>query len=216
MIIGWSLGGMLSLEVASVLARSSDIRVIGIVMMDSINPLKVPKNMPTVVPYQIEYSGYARKETRELVTNCMKLAVGMASNWIPPVWKDCTNQDLIEKRKELEKKLGSRMPAQYGSSCSITELDVPWRDIPPPVPQTVLLRCNEYVPVGTAEDPDAIARVDVVRKQEKLGWEDYNEDMIIAVLDIPGHHYNIFANPHVSALWIPIVATIYQLMVHSD
>ncbi|WEW62048.1 hypothetical protein PRK78_007548 [Emydomyces testavorans] len=196
---GWSLGGMLSLEVASVLARSPDIRVLGIIMLDTVNPLTASSShVPNVVPYQTQYSEYAKPETRQLVSNCMKQAVTMASTWTPPVWNACSDQDVVQRRKKLEAELSSRMPAQYGHGCFVTELNVPWRDMLPTIPQTILLRCQEYVPVSTDKCRDAVARVDVVRKMERLGWEDYGYDFISAVLDIPGHHYSIFAKDYVS------------------
>ncbi|KAI1975158.1 hypothetical protein LOZ53_005739 [Ophidiomyces ophidiicola] len=197
---GWSLGGMLALEVANVLTRSSDIQVLGIAMIDSVHPLKVSAPSANVVPYQVEYSDSSRAETRELVAHCMNMAVAMASSWVLPVWKGCPDQQLLQDRKELEATLSSRMPAEYSQVCDVTEMDVPWRDLPPPLPPTVLLRCNDYVPVHPAADnANPIARVDVVREQEKLGWDDYGYDFISVVLDIPGHHYNIFHKDHVSS-----------------
>ncbi|EAS27292.3 uncharacterized protein CIMG_09897 [Coccidioides immitis RS] len=193
---GWSLGGMISLEVASILARTSDIQVLGIVMIDSINPLNAAIQSANVAPHQVEYDEHTRPETRELVSNCMKMAVAMSSDWIPPVWKGCGDQDLIGRRKAMEATLSSRMPAQYGNSCSVTEMDVPWRDILPTVPPTVLLRCNEYVPISSPEGCNAVSRVDVCREMPRLGWEEYGYDMISTVMDIPGHHFNIFAKDH--------------------
>ncbi|EEP81222.1 predicted protein [Uncinocarpus reesii 1704] len=197
---GWSLGGILSLEVASVLARSSDIQVLGIVMVDSINPFRVAPQNPNIVPYQIEYGEHAKPETRELVSNCMNLAVAMASAWVPPVWKGCSDHGHVLRRQALEAELSARMPAEYGHLCSVTELDVPWREMPPTVPQTILLRCNEYVPVSTADNSHAVARVDVARNLSKLGWEDCGYDMVSAVLEIPGHHFDIFAKHHLDDL----------------
>lgn len=58
---------------------------------------------------------------------------------------------------------------------------------PPPV---ILLKAKEPVPVVEA---GGVSRVDVVRDDPKLGWDEYREDLISQVVEIPGHHYSIFA-----------------------
>lgn len=67
----------------------------------------------------------------------------------------------------------------------------------PPLPRTVLLRCEEYVPVSDTSVPNAVSRVDVHRESAKLGWEQYNRDFISTVLKIPGTHFNIFNEEYV-------------------
>lgn len=69
---------------------------------------------------------------------------------------------------------------------------------PPPPPLTVLLRCDEYVPVSRSKNPDAISKVDIVRDRRLLGWDEYAPDLVQCVLNVPGHHFNLFAAENVS------------------
>jgi thioesterase domain-containing protein len=64
---------------------------------------------------------------------------------------------------------------------------------PPPV---ILLRSREAVPVP----PGGVSRVDLYRSDRFLGWENYRKGMIVRVIDIPGHHYNVFALDHIRAV----------------
>lgn len=45
-----------------------------------------------------------------------------------------------------------------------------------------------------------MSRTDVTRHLKQLGWETYGYNMIMDVLDIPGHHFSVFANRNVSKL----------------
>jgi hypothetical protein len=65
-------------------------------------------------------------------------------------------------------------------------------------PPTILLRSQEYVPVPKSTSPRAVSRVDVARNNPFLGWEQFHPDLIQAVLPIPGHHFNVFSEQHIS------------------
>ncbi|KAH8879581.1 alpha/beta-hydrolase [Thozetella sp. PMI_491] len=60
-----------------------------------------------------------------------------------------------------------------------------WRRRPPPA---ILLRATETVPLA-----GRTSRVDLARDDRLLGWGNYRDDLIAKVVDIPGHHFNIFA-----------------------
>lgn len=195
---GWSLGGLLSVEVASILSQSSSlIQVLGIVMIDSIYPhVNITSSTPpTIVPSESIFGISTKDEMRARVSHCMSLAFAMVKAWVPPVWQGCEDKATYERRVEAEESLTRRMGRQYGVIASKANMDM--EKLPPP-PQTVLLKCAEYVPVTKSDVPGAVAWVDVVREQEKLGWQDYPYDFISAVLEIPGHHFNIFTEPYVS------------------
>jgi hypothetical protein len=73
-------------------------------------------------------------------------------------------------------------------------------------PRTVLLRCQEKVPVSPASTgSETISRVDVARDSPHLGWEDYDPQLVIAVLDLPGHHYGLFWPENVSLSLFPLL-----------
>ncbi len=65
------------------------------------------------------------------------------------------------------------------------------------MPPTILLRCQDYVLVSKVDNPNALYRVDVAWHYDLLGWEHFGPDLIKAVLDIPGHHFNLFSKEHV-------------------
>ena len=64
-------------------------------------------------------------------------------------------------------------------------------------PPTVLLRCQDYVPVPKSANPYAVSRVDVAREDPFLGWEQYHPELIQAVIPISGHHFNLFSERNV-------------------
>lgn len=163
---GWSLGGLLSLEISRLLADDAKIKVIGIIMIDSVYP-KSPQyqtEMPRIAQRVVQWSESTRQETREAVDRCFEEAGRMVREWTLPVW-DPTGQKGREKT----------------SSKAL---------LPPPV---ILLRAKELVPVVS----EGVSRVDGYRQDRYLGWEHYRTDLIVRVDDIPGHHFNIFSDPHV-------------------
>ena len=83
----------------------------------------------------------------------------------------------------------------------------PDSSLPPPPPLTVLLRCDEYVPISGSKNPDAISKVDIVRHRRLLGWDQYSPDLVQCVLNVPGHHFNLFAEENVSCSLLPSTQT---------
>ena len=77
----------------------------------------------------------------------------------------------------------------------------------PPPPPTILLRCNDYVPVSKSKNRNAISKVDTVRDRRLLGWDEYVPDLVQCVLDVPGHHFSLFAEENVSRFFPPPVHT---------
>lgn len=159
---GWSLGGLLALEMAAQAAAAraagaglgKGIRVVGILMVDSVCPVVreggAAPRPGVVVPHAVQWHEHTRAETREKVTRCFAEAVRMVGEWTLPAWEGKTGD-------------GPR---------------------PPPV---VMLRAREWVPV-----PEGVARVDLHREDRLLGWGGYRKDLIKDIIDIPGHHYNVF------------------------
>jgi pimeloyl-ACP methyl ester carboxylesterase len=159
---GWSLGGLISLEIARQLADEKDrlLNLVGIVMVDSVCPVvRTPPRLP-VVQHAIQWSEHTRQETRDRVMGCFSEAMRMLKEWSLPVW----DGEHHKGRSGFRGPLASR---------------------PPPV---VLLRALEPVPVPEG----GVSRVDVHRLDSQLGWGNYRKDLITEVIDIPGHHFNIF------------------------
>ncbi len=88
---GWSLGGMLALEVAKVLADDPDLRVVGMVMIDSVCTLAPPGGWvdppAPVVVRKFEWTDNTRVETRVAIERCFIESGRMAWSGSPPTWE---------------------------------------------------------------------------------------------------------------------------------
>ncbi|RKU41920.1 hypothetical protein DL546_001491 [Coniochaeta pulveracea] len=150
---GWSLGGCTSLEVAKVLARDDKLRVVGIIMIDSVYPRVHGEGVPKVAERMMNWSASTRQETKDAVLRCFDEAYRMVREWKLPVWDEAQ-----ARREEV---------TADGKPVTVVGLQ------PPPV---WLLRARETVPVR------------------------YREDLIVEVIDIPGHHFNIFDDAHLDSM----------------
>ncbi|KAL2118099.1 hypothetical protein VTJ04DRAFT_7759 [Mycothermus thermophilus] len=158
---GWSLGGMIALEMARQVATDPEqvLEVVGVVMVDSPCPFAPsfstsPQPPPKVVQHVVEWSPMTREDTKRKITRCFSEALRMLGEWTLPEWAD----------------------------------NAAARGVRPP-PPVVLIRATEPVPV--VEQP-GVARVDVRRGDRTLGWEGYRKGLVMKVIDVPGHHYNMF------------------------
>jgi thioesterase domain-containing protein len=170
---GWSLGGCTSLEVAKILGPDAKLRVVGIIMIDSVYPRVEGGETPRVAERVMNWSASTRQETKEAVLRCFDEAYRMVREWKLPVW------DEAQTRKEEG--------TEDGKPVTVGGLK------PPPV---WLLRAKETVPVVS----EGVARVDLHRKDRYLGWKGYREDLIVEVVDVPGHHFNIFDDAHLDIM----------------
>ncbi|KAK0720329.1 Alpha/Beta hydrolase protein [Lasiosphaeris hirsuta] len=165
---GWSLGGLLSLEVARILVDDPSINLLGIIMIDSVYPRSLPSPVLPITQHVVEWSPYTRQETREKVTHCFAESSKMVRKWSLPNWGD-------------EDSAAEDVHALRTATTSTGNAG------PPPV---ILLRAEEAVPVNG----DGVSRVDGYRDDRLLGWGNYRPDLITDVFDIPGHHFNIFVS----------------------
>ncbi|KAK0727453.1 Alpha/Beta hydrolase protein [Lasiosphaeria miniovina] len=177
---GWSLGGLLSLEVSRLVlaeaGRRGALDLLGIIMIDSVCPLSLlSAGDVRVVLHVVEWNENTRQETRDAVMRCFSEAYRMLGAWKLPTWRDD----------------GGQNGAGNGhNGTSPTTPSTTAGSLPPPPPPTILLRAQERVPVA---EPGGVARVDVCRNDRQLGWDQHHRDLIKQVHDIPGHHYNIFS-----------------------
>ncbi|KAK1147852.1 putative PKS/NRPS-like protein biosynthetic cluster [Aspergillus melleus] len=82
---GWSMGGLLSLEIAKVLTGDRDVRVIGVLMMESMCPVNLPSGgdyLETLDHLVMD------KPNKNLILSirAMKEALRVIREWSPPVW----------------------------------------------------------------------------------------------------------------------------------
>ncbi|KAJ4389284.1 hypothetical protein N0V93_006749 [Gnomoniopsis smithogilvyi] len=175
---GWSFGGILSLEMARVLADDPLYDVIGIVMVDSICPGSVKAdNWKRGVIYEGQFSERTSQETIDRVTWCFSDAVRVIEEYQMPSWD---NDDQGEPGS------GLRNSALNGDGKRSSNKESTKATICPPA---ILLRATDWVPV----DSDVPSRVDLVRHDRSLGWNGYRKGFFEEIVDMPGHHFSIFA-----------------------
>ncbi|KAK4240168.1 hypothetical protein C8A03DRAFT_13475 [Achaetomium macrosporum] len=171
---GWSMGGLISLEVARQLADERDcpLNLLGIVMVDSVCPLVLAAPFMTVVQHAIEWGEHTRQETKDRVMRCFSEAHRMVREWTLPVW----GEEESNTNGQVEKRQGNGFRTTWTSPR------------PPPV---VLLRATDPVPLPEGVQ-EGVSAVDINRRDPLLGWGKYRRDLITKVMDIPGHHFSIF------------------------
>lgn len=131
-------------------------------------PLVLTAPALPVVQHAIQWSEHTRQETRDRVMRCFSDATRMVREWKMPAWDD------------------ERKDGQYNNSVRTVSTTAGFRASgPPPV---ILLRALEPVPVPD----DGVSRVDIHRGDKLLGWANYRKDLVTKVIEIPGHHFNIF------------------------
>ncbi|GAB1314828.1 hypothetical protein MFIFM68171_05038 [Madurella fahalii] len=181
---GWSLGGLLSLEVAHLIAVDPEntLDLLGIVMVDSVCPIVVTAPLVPIVPRTIQWSDHTKQETRDRVLRCFDMAREMVMEWEMPRWADEEPVTKEQENKNGEVKttrnIGQRKTASAG----------------PRPPRVILLRAMEAVPAQ-----GGITAVDTHRGDRLLGWEQYRKGLVTMVMDVPGHHYSIFELENVDA-----------------
>lgn len=147
-------------------------------MIDSIYPRgRDTSSMRKLLPSMPVFRESCSVETRTRVQRCLSLAVEMVERWEMPRWG-----------VDEAQKTGS---GSGGDGAA--------RDSPAMPPPTILLRALEPLPAGAGEE-GAVSNIDVYRGSKFLGWENYERtgegeggfDLIKAVADVPGHHFNLF------------------------
>lgn len=184
---GWSLGGLLSLEMARVLADDPDYTVIGIVMVDSISSIALQQGSEITnaraVPYKQQFGPHTKPETIEGVERCFAEARTQVETYRLPSWDDAGGEGDTNGTNGTEN--GGTDSHVHASPRSKSKC-----------PPTILLRATDAVPT----EPGAVCFVDLTRQDRTLGWDRYRKDFFTEVVDIPGHHFNIFAWEHIDAV----------------
>ncbi|KAI1819923.1 Alpha/Beta hydrolase protein [Xylaria intraflava] len=173
---GWSLGGLLSLEVAWQLANQPAdstrprFKVLGMVFLDSVyaGRLRELRNMPSSAAEPITKTPeeLAAMTLREKVDLNMTHARMMIANWHMPDWTG----------REAE------------------------------IPPTILMRAKELV------QEDGTSFVDYARHFSMLGWDQYHRACwITKVVELDGHHFNIFADQYLKDITSKIASAADEL-----
>ncbi|KAI0411604.1 Alpha/Beta hydrolase protein [Xylaria grammica] len=176
---GWSMGGLLSLEVAWQLAnRPADstrpkFKILGMVFIDSVYTKRLYelRDMPELTAQPIVKSPEELKAMplREKVDLNMAHARMMIAHWEVPDWKGRENE----------------------------------------IPPTILMRAKELV------HEDGQSFVDHWRKFHLLGWDLYHDACWIKeVVELDGHHFNIFEDRYLKDITAKIAAAADDLDPH--
>ncbi|KAJ4418456.1 hypothetical protein N0V82_005535 [Gnomoniopsis sp. IMI 355080] len=178
---GWSFGGILSLEMARILADDPLYNVIGIVMVDSICPGSVKADdWKRGITYDGQFSERTSQQTIERVTWCFSDAVRVIGDYQMPSWDDDDDQGKDGCGLPRAVQNGANGGTQRHETTSTKAI----------CPRTILLRATDWVPVDKS---DTTSRVDLVRNDRSLGWNNYRKDFFEEIVDVPGHHFSIFA-----------------------
>jgi hypothetical protein len=157
--------------------------IVGLVLIDSTfpRPLNLAPDVKSV-PYQVAFDEHVKPEIRAMVQHCMTQTDWLIGNWHPPSWE-------------------SGSPAQGSHPAGNGDLNasVGAKLLPPPA---ILLRAREPVP-EPARQPGVrnVTDIDLARDRRFLGWEDYPFKFLRNVLDVNGHHHNIFDQKNVSKIF---------------
>jgi thioesterase domain-containing protein len=85
---GWSLGGLLSIEVAHLLVDDPEIEVAGLLMVDSIYPVR-PGDLPRPVASQLVEPPDGSTDPQKLAHQCLRQARGMLEKYrLPRTWEE--------------------------------------------------------------------------------------------------------------------------------
>lgn len=83
LIGGWSMGGLLSLQIAKELTGGQDVRIIGLLMIDTMYTV-IP---PTVRLETLDNLHLSKSGNESLALQCMKEALRAILEWTLPVWE---------------------------------------------------------------------------------------------------------------------------------
>jgi len=157
--------------------------IVGLVMIDSTfpRPLNLAPDVKSV-PYEVAFDEHVKPEIKAMVQHCMTQTDGLIGAWQPPSWESSTAVR------------GSNTASNRDPNGSVdTKL------LPPPA---ILLRAREPVPErARLSGVRNVTDIDLSRDRRFLGWEDYPSKFIRNVLDVNGHHHNIFDQKNVSILF---------------
>lgn len=169
------------MEMSRILAEDSLYSVIGIVMIDSISPdafRSKALSEVSLVPHKQVYNQNTRQETIEGMERCFAEARKSIESYHLPSW-DLSSERASTETGGTEKHAGTRSHVSQ---------------IAPP--RAILLRAKDSAPA----EPGEVGFVDVCRDDRQLGWGPYRKGLFHEIIDIPGHHFNVFAWEHIETV----------------
>ncbi|TEA13272.1 putative thioesterase BOA10 [Colletotrichum sidae] len=193
---GWSLGGLLALEIARLLVTGANalgadedgddagvgIEIVGLVFIDSIYPVWPAGSEAKLGTYA--ETAEPQGKNQKLAKQAMKLAAGMVKVWQMP---RCGAAIAAENGAKNEVQSGHDKVERsfYGSREERETREVVWER----PPRGVLVKATDGVPMPG----DGISPTDVYRSDEKLGWDEYCPGFIEKTLMTSGSHFDMFS-----------------------
>lgn len=192
-LLGWSLGGFLSLAIARMMASkpAAKFSIAGMLIIDS--PHHLPRSKIQQSTVEPELSAFP-----ELVHKMFASCDVMLQDWELPKWDAPTGED-----KETRIATGGRSFKVQPGQMLYKPLNGTWRPVaferyehteisekPKAPPPAVLIRCVRHVNKATESDNPAL--VDIHRDEVLLGWAGNYPDFIRATIDVDADHYDIF------------------------
>lgn len=127
---GWSLGGLIALEIASLLSQTAEFDLLGLVMIDSICPKALKQHQSrNIVPHGPLTTSRCRPEINFLISTQLKASAKIVEDWTMPSWspppfpafegQDWTRITALERSK---KGFSSASSSSSSSSTSLTPL----------------------------------------------------------------------------------------------
>ncbi|CRK15833.1 hypothetical protein BN1708_011575 [Verticillium longisporum] len=225
---GWSLGGMVALEMAKVLEGDVGVGVAGVVTVDSVAPSE--QGGPTRsaadawLPNQIRLPNLSTScpaEIRVGVFRSLKQAWTLVSTWTPPTWD--AGDPSVWVQGGVEAGVGEHMvpctpdflaasPRLPGPSLAADDGDgASGRKFTLDLTTTERTRGKRQTgrrpmvvllrAMGRVPSPPGVtSRVDLQRHERLLGWQRHGCRLVDVVRDVPGDHFSLFSSEHVGGL----------------
>ncbi|KAJ0148043.1 hypothetical protein CTA2_735 [Colletotrichum tanaceti] len=190
---GWSLGGLLSLEIARQLGdEDEDLEIVGLVAVDSVYPVW-PEGSRVKVARFIDDVELEAKNQR-LARRAMKLAGGMVRAWKMPRCGAAVAVAVAAPAPVAVVAAGDEAMEKdfYSSKADKETAEVVWER----PPRAVLVKAKEHMPVSA----DGISSVDVWRGDGKLGWDGYCPGFVERVLETEGNHFDMFSWDYIEGI----------------
>ncbi|CAI0645554.1 unnamed protein product [Colletotrichum noveboracense] len=170
---GWSFGGVLSVQIAHMLATSGrGLRVSRIILIDSVYP-RCPRPEAQKEPAKLHHAPAlpgVNEETRDKLMTALMRATCLSDQWDPPAWSMPRTGVLGTARS-------------YG--------------VDPTPPHAILIRAKDMVPMA---DPGEKCPLDRTRFLPQLGWEDMQKGFVEQVIETAGNHYSIFDQEYIDGI----------------
>ncbi|KAM4054542.1 thioesterase domain-containing protein [Hirsutella rhossiliensis] len=177
---GWSLGCLLSLTMAHMLAHdpSTNISIAGILSIDS--PYHIASSKLTAPTSEAKI-----EDITDLVQKSFENCDVMLREWDLPSWQGPSGGG-----REVEVRVAGQSFTLQPGRLLYKPLGEDWKPIIGP-PPGVMIRCTRPAEKVAGSGPEP-ASIDRYRNETLLGWEGNYADFIRAVIDVDDDHYKIF------------------------